>query len=205
MPSDIGYVRVAAFGVSSPGLATSYASSMQLNIRLRDTGGATAWIVDLRGNTGGNMWPMIAGLGPILGDNTLGFFVDPDGIESEWKYRAGLAILNNLTVQAVNNPYTLDNPDPRVAVLTDGRVASSGEAVAIAFKGRPDTRFFGTATCGLATANSEFNVDGATLNLTTASIADRNRVIHGETLTPDEVITDNTQLVQRAIAWLRGG
>src|ERR1700727_3834452 len=32
------------------------------------------WIVDLRGNTGGNMWPMLAGIGPILGDGVVGAF-----------------------------------------------------------------------------------------------------------------------------------
>src|SRR5690348_5042975 len=27
------------------------------------------WVVDLRGNVGGNMWPMLAGIGPLLGEN----------------------------------------------------------------------------------------------------------------------------------------
>ena len=30
---------------------------------------------DLRGNIGGNMWPMIAGVGPILGDGIIGWIV----------------------------------------------------------------------------------------------------------------------------------
>jgi hypothetical protein len=204
VPTDIGYVRVAAL-TGSPALATSYANSLQSTIRSRDASSPTGWIVDLRGNTGGNMWPMIAGLGPILGERTLGFFIDPDGMEFEWGYRGGLAIVNNQTAQAVTSPYTLKSPDPKVAVLIDGWVASSGEAAAIAFKGRSDTRFFGTPTCGLSTANSPFNVDGARLNLTVAAIADRNRLVFGDTLRPDEVITDHDTLLTRAIAWLRGG
>lgn len=204
VPSDIGYVRVTAF-TASGALAGVYARSLQSTIGLRDLPGPIGWIVDLRGNTGGNMWPMIAGLGPILGERTLGFFIDPDGMESLWEYRGGLSILNGVTMQAVASPYTLQAADPRVAVLIDGRVASSGEGTAIAFKGRANTRFFGTATCGLATANSPFIIDGATLNLTVAEIADRNRVVHGDTITPDEVITDQIALRQRAIDWLRGG
>jgi C-terminal processing protease CtpA/Prc len=108
-------------------------------------------------------------------------------------------------MQAVTDPYTLASPEPKVAVLTDGNVASSGEATAIAFKGRPNTRFFGAATCGLSTANEPFMVDGATLTLTVSTIADRNKVAYGDTLPPDEVIMDNTELLNRAISWIRGG
>lgn len=201
-PTDIGYVRVLAVS-GSASTASTYASSMQSGIRFRDAGRPIGWIVDLRGNTGGNMWPMIAGLGPILGERTLGYFIDPDGQESHWEYLGGLSILNGTTMQAVSNPHTLSSPDPKVAVLIDGRVASSGEATAIAFKGRPNTRFFGTSTCGLSTANAPFNIDGATLNLTTAVIADRNKVSFGNKIQPDEVLT-NAELPNRVIAWLRG-
>lgn len=201
-PADIGYVRVLGFS-GSAGLAASYASSMQSNIRFRDAGRPIGWIVDLRGNTGGNMWPMIAGLGPILGERTLGYFIGPDGEEARWEYLGGLSILNGITMQSVSNPYTLASPDPKVAVLIDGRVASSGEGTAIAFKGRSNTRFFGTATCGLSTANAPFDISGATLNLTTSVIADRNKVAFGNKVQPDEVLT-NAELPDRVIAWLRG-
>src|ERR1700760_4967665 len=46
------------------------------------------WIVDLRGNTGGNMWPMLAGIGPILGDGSVGSFVAADG-NITWFYQNG--------------------------------------------------------------------------------------------------------------------
>ncbi|HEX6316014.1 MAG TPA: S41 family peptidase [Gemmatimonadaceae bacterium] len=204
VPADIGYVRVSGFS-GGGSAASSFASSLQTQIRLRDVAtGVAGWIVDLRGNGGGNMWPMIAGLGPILGEQTLGYFIDPDGVEFRWEYRGGVAIVNGMTAVAVPSPYTLRNADPRVAVLIDGRVASSGEATAIAFSGRPNTRFFGTATCGLSTANSAFGVDGASLVLTVATIADRNKLAYGDTLSPHEVIPDNTAVVERAIAWLRG-
>ncbi len=46
------------------------------------------WIVDLRGNTGGNMWPMLTGIGPILGDGVVGSFVAADG-NIPWFYKDG--------------------------------------------------------------------------------------------------------------------
>jgi len=44
-----------------------------------DASHPAGWIVDLRGNVGGNMWPMLAGIGPVLGEGDhLGeFFYDP--------------------------------------------------------------------------------------------------------------------------------
>jgi hypothetical protein len=55
------------------------------------------WIVDLRGNSGGDMWPMVAGLGPIIGDGVLGAFVAPDGrketgstVQKEQKHRRAI-------------------------------------------------------------------------------------------------------------------
>ena len=57
---------------------------------------------------------------------------------------------------------------------------------------------------GASTANSSFMIDGATLNLTTAAIADRNKRAYGTWLPPDEVITNQQELRDRAIAWLRG-
>jgi C-terminal processing protease CtpA/Prc len=38
-----------------------------------DQGNLAGWIVDLRNNGGGNMWPMLTGIGSILGE----------GVESE--------------------------------------------------------------------------------------------------------------------------
>jgi hypothetical protein len=45
-------------------------------------------------------------------------------------------------------------------------------------------------------------IDGATLNLTTAAIADRNKRAYGTSLPPDEVITNQQELRDRVIAWL---
>ncbi|HEX9564850.1 MAG TPA: S41 family peptidase, partial [Gemmatimonadaceae bacterium] len=188
----------------SPATAAGYANNLQTSIRIQDGRAPVGWIVDLRGAAGVNMWPMIAGLGPVLGEGTLGYFVDPDGAESVWQYLAGTATLNDSVTQAVATPYTLASDNPRVAVLTDGRVAGWGEAVVIAFKGRPNTRYFGEATCGLSTATSSFGVAGAVLFLTVADLADRSKGTYGGALLPDEAITIHTELRERAIAWLRG-
>jgi len=203
LPGTIGYVKVGAFSGSGTE-ATTFANSIQRVIMSADRDNLIGWIVDVRGNVGGNMWPMVAGVGPVLGEGVIGYFVDPAGVESRWEYRDGASWQAGVVQQRIDAPYRLRRDRPRVAVLTDNRVASSGEATVIAFRGRPDTRSFGAATCGLSTANRGFPMsDGATLILTVAVMADRTRTRYGDSILPDEVVTDPDQAAQRALAWLQ--
>jgi carboxyl-terminal processing protease len=204
LPGDVGYVRVGSFGGSDPSAMTAFADSVQQQIRSSDSGDLTGWIVDVRGNGGGNMWPMIAGVGPVLGDGVAGYFMPPLGAASPWSYGNGASILSSGLQAAASSGYRLLRPSPRVAVLTDNLVASSGEAVVVSFRARPNTRSFGTMTCGLSTANSGFRLsDGATLQLTTALMADRTRTPYGDSIPPDEIVSGDGEVVQRALAWLR--
>jgi hypothetical protein len=203
VPATIGYVSVGGF-TGNASEATAFADSVLSTIRQADRAGLEGWVVDLRGNTGGNMWPMIAGLGPVLGEGTAGFFIDPDGVGTSWGYRAGASVLGGQEMQRVSAVYHLIRTNPRVAILTDGAVVSSGEAVTVAFRKRPTTKSFGLPTCGLSTANSTYRLsDGATLFLTTAVMADRERTRYGESIPPDEMHTDLTQAITSAVAWLR--
>ncbi len=174
------------------------------------------WIVDLRGNTGGNMWPMLTGIGPILGDGAVGSFVAADG-NVTWFYQDGKtgtrnpAGLETVSLTLEDAP-VLMTPSAPVAVLVDSSTASSAEAITIAFHGRPDTRFFGTRTAGKSTAVQPFKLDdGAELYLTTAIDADRSGKAYPDGFTPDEVIPYNSSsmppesndaVLQAAQKWL---
>lgn len=115
------------------------------------------WIVDLRGNVGGNMWPMLGGIGPLLGEgDDLGEFFNVKE-HATWQYRNGVAAeLDNGKAEAYpaveGSPYRIQGT-PNVAVLIDRSTGSSGEAIAVAFRGRPHTRFFGEHTQGSSTVN----------------------------------------------------
>ena len=81
LPSTVGYVKVGTFG-GSGAEATGFANDVQSAIASADRDDLIGWIVDLRGNGGGNMWPMVAGVGPVLGEDVVGYFVDPTGVEA---------------------------------------------------------------------------------------------------------------------------
>jgi hypothetical protein len=155
------------------------------------------WIVDLRGNTGGNMWPMLAGIGPILGDGSVGSFVANDGNVS-WFYQDGKtgtrnpAGLETVSLTLQEEPVLQTPSVAPVAVLVDSSTASSAEAITIAFHGRPASRSFGSRTAGKSTAVQPFKLDdGAELYVTTAIDADRSGKAYPDGFTPDQVVSFN--------------
>jgi hypothetical protein len=175
------------------------------------------WIVDLRGNTGGNMWPMLAGIGPILGDGSVGSFVANDGNVS-WFYQDGKtgtrnpAGLETVSLTLQEEPVLQTPSVAPVAVLVDNSTASSAEAITIAFHGRAASRSFGSRTAGKSTAVQPFKLDdGAELYLTTAIDADRSGKAYPDGFTPDQVISfnggsmpleTNDQVLMAAQVWL---
>ena len=185
-----------------------WAQGLQAEIRSQDDGSRCGWIVDLRGNTGGNMWPMLLGVGPLLhggGDpgQQVGTFDTGDGLQA-WGYRND-AVWNDdqVRISLGASAYVLKHPDAPVAVLQSGRTASSGEAIVLAFRGRPDTRSFGHPTAGYSTGNSPVQlVDGSLLLLTGSVMKDRNGVGDGSRIPPDVAAADDAETLRLAEHWL---
>jgi carboxyl-terminal processing protease len=201
----IAYLEVPGFlGSAQHGIR--YADALQAQIAELDAADPVGWMVDLTGNWGGNMWPMLAGLGPLLGEGPLGSFAFPHHPPAVWSYRAGRAWIDDVVLaQTSHGGYQLRHATRPVALLMTTRTASSGEAVVIAFNGRPNTRRFGTATRGLTTANDGFSMpDGAALMVTIGTFADRLGRVYGEAIEPDRYVDgDGGQVQTLAAAWIR--
>jgi carboxyl-terminal processing protease len=183
-----GYVLVPTFGSPDQASIDQFATDLQGVIASVAASKPCGWVVDLRSNGGGNMWPMLAGIGPVLGTGQLGSFKDPDGRGASWSYENGEARSDGRALaKTLTAPVALHVEAPPVAVLIGPTTASSGEAVAIAFRGRSATRLFGATTRGLTTSNRVFPLsDGSLLNLTTAAFSDRTGTAYQNGVTPDE-------------------
>ena len=211
--NKVGYIWIPGFRSDSQAANTEFADQIQRIIARLDATEPIGWIVDLRDNTGGNMWPMLTGLGSILGEGDLGSFVDLKGSSVKWWYRNGAAGAGAHTSAKVGSaPYQIRRPTSPVAVLIGPRTSSSGEATAIAFRGRPVTRFFGGTTHGLASANRSFRLsDGALMMVTSALDADRTGRVYSEAIEPDEIVAKDTPRdtehsdpeIAAALIWLR--
>ena len=207
-----GYLALPALS-GSERTAVAYVEQGRAAVGAVDAAGVCGWVVDLRGNSGGNVWPMLAVAGRIIGDGPAGAFVTPDGGRSEWTVRSGEPRLDGVPMAPGGPAPELAGRGLPVAVLTGPQTASAGEAAAIAFHGRPATRSFGMATRGLPTANVPHPLaDGAVIVLTEAREADRTGRVHDGPVLPDEEVAFREQDVRKgddrpldaATRWLAG-
>lgn len=197
----IGYIAVFEFNAQAKEEVNKFADNIQSLIIELEKQSVCGWIVDLSENLGGNMYPMIAGLGALIGEGELGSFKDAAGHTTTWYYQDGQAGEGNVPHAKVSHPEFLFDPDETpVAVFIGPQTASSGEATAISFRGRPNTLFFGKPSYGLTTGNDVFTLsDGAIIILTTVVELDRTGQEYGGKIVPD---VDTSNAESEAIEWL---
>lgn len=199
----IAYVLVPSF-VGNDSLCALFSSQLQAVVRAYDRQHISDWIVDLRANQGGNMWPMMLGIAPLLKEGVHGFFVDPDSVYLSWRYLNGAVFEGEKKYQQIKDPYKLQSSNARIAILIGNRTGSSGEAIAVCFKGLGNTRFFGDHTAGAVTSNNVFALkDGTELYLTVSRFCDRNKHIYNRFIQPDELIPDEASVIDVAVRWLK--
>jgi carboxyl-terminal processing protease len=207
-------------GVLSPPKSPSarrYARRALLRIaRLGRNEHPCGWIIDLRNDTGGDIYPMFLAVGPILGNGRLIGFTAKRGRRVSISYRDG-TLLNSTganTVQALKvMPITPAGgtvqapvkvmpirPAPPVAVLTGPKTISAGEAVTVASHGRPNTRSFGLATAGAPNSPVIYHLaDGAAAVVSVALDVDRQGHIYKHAIAPDVTSADAQAAAQK---WL---
>ncbi|WP_410581769.1 S41 family peptidase [Amycolatopsis sp. lyj-108] len=194
-------LTIPAFQSDEAG-AVRYVAAGRDAVRGLDAAAPCGWLIDLQGNTGGDMWPMLTVLRPLLGDGRIGAFTAPGQDALPWEARGADILLSGRVLGT--NPDRLTRTSPPVAVLTDSSTASSGEAVAIAFRGLDRARGFGEDTMGLSTSNETVVLaDGAYLLITTAVMADRGGQVYGHKVTPDSRVSSGAGgTIAAATEWL---
>jgi carboxyl-terminal processing protease len=186
---DIAYIDVPWLSSADKNICLEYADSLQHVIATFDKMGVNKWIIDLRRNSGGNCWPMLAGLGPLLGNGIHGYFISASE-KIPFSYQDGSVLQGRHRRCTVSNAYTLITPVKKIIVLTGHNTASAGEIVALAFKAKTNVLFIGEPTAGLTTANATYKLsDGSTLVLTVCKEADRNGTIYEGRIQPDQLVT----------------
>jgi carboxyl-terminal processing protease len=202
-----GYISVPYFHGGNSKLILSFADTLQSALRKLYASNIKGWIIDLRENTGGNMEPMLAGLGPIFSAEKLGYLVDVNNRKESWSYKDGTYYWENKKILTVSNPVTLSHDIP-IAVLISSQTGSSGECVVVSFIGNSMTRIFGQPTWGLTTGNGSFDLsDGARIMLASTRMADRNGKIYYGSIEPDERLERNKNPedeIQYAVNWILG-
>ncbi|MCZ4408386.1 S41 family peptidase [Cryomorphaceae bacterium 1068] len=185
LENEIGYVRIVGLPM---GDNQKMSNDIQDAVCEIIKNGATKWIIDLRYNGGGNMFPMVEGLTSIIGDGPVGGTKGVTEEESSvWKIEDGDFYYDEQNV-AIDNRCPLEEL-PKIAVLTSSYTASSGEALAVILKGRPDTRFFGNNSYGMITATDYHPIDKSTvMSISVSYYKDRSGKVYTTNVDVDEEI-----------------
>jgi len=178
---NIGYVSVPGFASLNTEVGDAFALQIHDMIKKLDSENTIkGWIVDLRTNTGGNMHPMISGLGSLIGEGTLGYFVY-NSKKTPWIYKN-----RKFGPHKIKDSYELKSGQSKIAVLIGPNTASSGEATTIAFIGKGNVKLFGQPSAGYTSANIPYQLsDGKSLALAVSYEMDRNGKVYNGKIDPD--------------------
>jgi carboxyl-terminal processing protease len=188
--AQVGYVALREF---------SRAAEAALPAKLEElhAAGATHWVLDLRGNRGGNLQTFTRLGSLFLEEGTLAVTIDRNGAES--------------TISADGTAY---RPYLRpLAVLVDRQSASAAELLAADLQEYGAARLFGSTTAGCFGTSRLFRLpDGSGLWLTVSALQSglARRDVHRVGLDPDEAVgRTRSELssgvdgpLARALAWV---
>jgi carboxyl-terminal processing protease len=191
-PANIGYIRIPAFKKGRDHEEDYITAGLKIAQAAADNS-SCGWVIDLRNNTGGSMWPMLAVLEPWLSQEVVGYMHLPEQSRVAWRVSNASSYLGEELKQAGNLyeahvPLAVDQQwrDRSIAVLINRNTGSSGEAAAMAFKGQDHVLFIGQKTSGLTTGISQIELqDGSLVRLSIAEFLDRNGQAYPDGLTPD--------------------
>ena len=192
LPGDIAHVQITYF---------SQRTDKELSSILSDalSRGATAIVLDLRGNPGGLLDTVVDVADEFLDGGTILYQADDEGnVVAEW--------------QASSGGLAVDLP---LAVLVDGASASGSEVLAGALQDHGRAPLIGTKTYGKGSVQLIYELsDGSALYVTSARwLTPNGHLIEGQGLTPDfEVPITEEDIAQgidpqleRAIDYLQTG
>ncbi|MEM8527474.1 MAG: S41 family peptidase [Bacteroidota bacterium] len=203
---DYAYLTVPSMGSGDLVSQTLYATKMQHLIDSLDHKNIKGWIIDLRQNGGGNCWPMLAGIGPLLGEEVAGYFAEDENF-SAWRYENGGGYQDSTLISKIEGkPYQLKSKKAKIAVLYGSGTGSSGEIVALSFKNHPKAKTFGQHTAGYSTGNVNFTLsDGSMLFLATSVYADRLKNLYPHGVEPDILVEEEGKdlTLAEALKWLK--
>jgi len=211
---EIAYLLLPMRGDADSQTLQAYAAASRSLIEQFASQSPRGWIIDLRLNGGGTIWPMLLAIEPFVGNGPVLTSIGAEGITATFGLTEGAAWLDagkGATTQLEMPPGAKIETriDAPLAVLTGPWTMSSGEGLAIALRTHPTARTFGEPTAGLTTVTQIYTLsDGSKLTVPVARMGDINGQAILGALHPDESVSfdnwpsDNDAVVQAAIQWL---
>jgi len=208
-----GYLLIPDNNPTQHGAVSDIARQIRDSLAALDPTRLKGLVIDLRLNPGGDMYAMLGGLSNLFEPGKLRAFIYP-GVKKEESWNINSHYGVDQVFSGPDTPCTINRRGKalyhlKVAVLIGPYTRSSGEALAISFKGRSNTRFIGEHTGGYTTANTSFQFSPEIGLFVAAAVeADRTGRMYPESVWPDDELTggddfDNLKNDLKVIAALR--
>lgn len=183
-----GYIRIPGNSDFSFQKVDSISTDIISQINSINSNTIKGWIIDLRLNTGGNMYPILLGLKDFLGNNIVfgGFKNANNENTGTWEIKDNRLIIDgNILQNKTALKYQIPENIP-IVILSSFYTASAGEMTTIAFKGRDKAFIVGEPTANYTTAVQGFEINNFSgINLSTDYVFDRNSNIYKSFVNPD--------------------
>lgn len=180
---SIQYIRIPALKVDDDDSYDTFANCLYDIASSLQEG---RLVLDLRGNGGGVLWPMLSGISSLLPDGIQAYFSYVSGEKRPIKLLDGKAFSNDASSHKVKREiYLKKDRLQKVLVLVDGKTASAAEMLAAVLASYPAFKLLGEPTAGFLTGVSTYELDdGLQLRISTSRFLDRMGNEVGEKLQP---------------------
>lgn len=176
----------------------NYTDSLQRSILWLYNQQPKGWIIDLRNNSGGWIYPMLAGLGPILGPGIKAFEMSGHRVLEEYYFYKDTSAFLLLS----DSIWFFEKHLP-IAVLVSEKTGSAGELLTLSFRGNAKTTIIGTPTAGFSTGLKGFMMpDSTQICVTNCIMTDRNKKGDGGRIHPDILEYDLIQMFEQSYKWI---
>lgn len=215
LSDSVAYIRIPTLinNYGNDSLTIEYTKKIRRKICELETNQPKGYIIDLRTNLGGTMWPIFSGLGELFPNIKLGGDTkDGKTFYSKWSLIKGSLHLDDYSIPympVLNCNIQIGNR--KVAVLIGRYTSSSGEAVASGLKNLKNSKLFGETTAGASTTNSWFAItENVSVNPAIAYYMSLDYTVHKDGIIPDVKITEDLDLknltqgkvIDEAIKWI---
>lgn len=183
------YIRIPGNDDFSFKKVDSIANDITTHINKVNSAKIKGWIIDLRVNTGGNMYPILLGLKAFISSDNIVFggFRNSKGESSgKWEIKDGKMLIDCIELDSKTQLKIPLKKDIPIVILTSCYTASAGEMTAISLIGRKNTYIVGESTADYTTTVQGFRINNdAGINLSTDYVVDRNSKIYKSSIQPD--------------------
>ncbi|OJJ14704.1 hypothetical protein BKI52_41440 [marine bacterium AO1-C] len=192
-----GYVMIPGMllmDISQDSLNRKTQSMYDAILKAQQAYNLKGWIVDLRFNIGGNVYPMLAALYHLLGNAVVYKVLDinKQPLKKQTHTLKNGAFYSGPKMETVAKVNGTPNVKIPVALIIGKMTGSAGELIAVGFRGRKNVVTIGETSYGLLTCNDMVKLPfGVKITLTYGYLADKNNVY-------TEAIEPNIKVVKQA-------